>query len=74
MVRPKYDGKIGHPVFIGNINDNLIEQLEGDAGFRALKNIFTAERFIDVEDEGANFDIDTRDQYKEALKRLENGI
>ena len=74
MVRPKYDGKIGHPVFIGNINDNLIEQLEGDAGFRTLKNIFTAERFVDVEDEGANFDIDTRDQYKEALKRLENGI
>lgn len=72
MIRPRYDGKIGHPVYIGNITENLIEHLEGDSGFRSLKNAFRIKRFIDVEDEGSKFDIDTEEQYRAAIKRLEN--
>lgn len=71
MIRPQYDEKIGHPVFIGNINIDLIEQLEGDSGFRLLKNEFKIKKFIDVDDEGSNYDIDTIEQYKAAMKRLE---
>jgi|SRR5699024_645444 len=71
MIRPKYDGEIGHPVFIGNISENLIEKLEGDSGFRSLKNIFKLKRFIDVEDEGTNFDIDTKEQYRTAIEKFE---
>lgn len=72
MIRPQYDKRIGHPVFIGNINSNLIEQLEGDSGFRSLKNVFKVRKFIDVEDEGSNHDIDTKEQYEAVMKKLES--
>ena len=72
MIRPQYDKRIGHPVYIGNIDDDLIERLEGDSGFRSLKNVFKVKRFIEVEDEGSNYDIDTKEQYKAAMKRLES--
>lgn len=73
MIRPQYDKKIGHPVFIGNINVELIEQLEGDSGFRSLKNVFKIKRFIDMDDEGSNYDIDTKEQYEAATKKFESG-
>lgn len=72
MIRPQYHKKIGHPVFIGNINGDLIEQLKGDSGFKSLKNIFKVRKFIEVEDEGTNLDIDTKNQYKASLEKLEN--
>lgn len=72
MIRPQYDKRIGHPVFIGNINRKLIEQLEGDSGFRSLKNVFKVKKLIDVEDEGSNYDIDTEEQYEAAMKKLES--
>lgn len=66
MVRPTYHNTIGHPVFIGNITNNIIKNMQGDTG---LKKIIKQQHFIKVNDSGAIFDIDTRTQYKNALKK-----
>lgn len=71
IVRPLYKGKAGHPVFIGNINAHLIGQLEGDSGFRSVKNIFAVRQLMQTDDDGVNFDIDTEEEYRIAIKRAE---
>lgn len=70
IVRPVHLGQVGHPVFIGNISEQLVEQLEGDVGFKSMKHLFAVMRLIETGDDGVNFDIDTPEDYKIAEEKV----
>ncbi|MCD2137359.1 nucleotidyltransferase family protein [Salinicoccus halitifaciens] len=69
IVRPVYRGMAGHPVFIGNINQDIVAQLDGDSGFKSVKKVFAFSELIETDDAGVNFDVDTEEDYQVALKR-----
>lgn len=69
LVRPVHLGEAGHPVFIGNITTQLVEHLEGDAGFKSIKNHFAMVELIETDDDGVNFDLDTSEDYKIASEK-----
>lgn len=70
IVRPVHQDMAGHPVFIGNIDENIVAQLGGDSGFRSVKNLFAFRELIPTDDDGVNFDIDTGEDYKIAVGRI----
>ncbi len=74
IVRPVHRGEAGHPVFIGNISRDLVEQLDGDQGFKPIKNLFAARQLIETDDDGVIFDIDTGREYREAAERAGSEI
>lgn len=72
IVRPICRNKVGHPVFIGNINEHMIGNLEGDSGFKSIKTLFGFKQLIKTDDDGINFDIDTIEEYRIAKERFKN--
>ncbi|MHA6261326.1 nucleotidyltransferase family protein [Sporosarcina sp. CAU 1771] len=66
VIRPTYKNVPGHPVFFGNINQNLFAELEGDTGGKSIMNRIPNRILIKVEDSGILFDIDTPDDYTKA--------
>lgn len=70
VIRPVYRGIAGHPVFFGNINKSLFTQLEGDVGAKKLFSQVTNYIQVDVTDDGILFDVDTKEEYKRAKKRI----
>ncbi|WP_218970280.1 nucleotidyltransferase family protein [Neobacillus novalis] len=66
-IQPRYEFQKGHPVFIGNFQGLNWSDLHGDIGakpqIRQLKN----REFIDTNDIGVIFDIDTPQDYQKAL-------
>jgi len=70
IVRPIHQGAAGHPVFIGNIDQNIVAQLDGDSGFKSVKRLFAFRELIDTDDDGVNFDVDTKEDYTLAVDRI----
>lgn len=69
ILRPAVKEKQGHPVFIGNISNEMLKHLEGDSGFKNLQYLFSYKKFVEVNDAGIHFDIDTKEQYQEAVSK-----
>lgn len=70
VIRPVYHGTAGHPVFFGNIDKSLFTQLHGDTGAKSLFAKFADYVQVEVEDDGVLFDVDTKEEYVKAKKRL----
>lgn len=68
IVRPIHQGIAGHPVFIGNIDQDIVTQLDGDSGFKSVKKLFTFSELVETDDAGVNFDVDTEEDYQVAVK------
>ncbi|MCG7334695.1 nucleotidyltransferase family protein [Sporosarcina sp. ACRSM] len=66
MIRPMYNGEVGHPVFFGNIDRHLFARLQGDTGGKAIMHQISDRIFLKVEDEGILFDVDTLADYQKA--------
>lgn len=68
IIRPMYNGDVGHPVFFGNIDRHLFSQLQGDTGGKAIIHQISDRIFLKVEDDGILFDVDTLADYEKAKK------
>lgn len=69
FVRPTNANMPGHPVFIGNMTENLVKGISGDQGLKTIRHAFTSEKIVPVDDPMITFDIDTPDDYKKAMHR-----
>lgn len=72
IIRPTYNKVAGHPVFFGNIDRYLFEQLQGDTGGKAIMNQISDRISLGVEDKGILFDVDTPAQFEEAKKLVKH--
>lgn len=70
VIRPTYQGKIGHPVFIGNISNELFSQIHGDSGLKSVFHKLKNKVKIEVDDAGIILDIDTPEQYEQLNSEL----
>lgn len=70
LVRPTYEGIIGHPVFLGNMTPALVEKIHGDHGIKSIRDDIGEKINLPVEDAGVVFDIDTPNDYE----RLKNNF
>ncbi|WP_080872747.1 nucleotidyltransferase family protein [Oceanobacillus timonensis] len=70
VVRPKLKGKVGHPVFLGNIERGWFNQLQGDQGVKLILKQIHNRTEVEVLDEGILFDIDTPEDYEKAVTLL----
>ena len=70
IIRPYYHNLPGHPIFIGNFRKCDYTGVVGDEGgkslFRAVKK-----EVVRLEDPNILFDVDTPEDYSEALRRIE---
>jgi len=66
IVQPSYQGIIGHPVFFGHFDRRLFMNIQGDTGAKTIREQFSCQKKLIVEDKGILFDIDTPDKYEEA--------
>ncbi|WP_240374108.1 nucleotidyltransferase family protein [Bacillus piscicola] len=70
VVRPSYQGIKGHPVFFGHAERLALETLQGDEGGKPLMAQIQKREFLPVTDEGILLDIDRKEDYAKALKRV----
>lgn len=70
VVRPRFEGRPGNPVLWGRRYFNRLEQLTGDEGGRAALGDARVE-FLDCDDPGIEFDVDTPGALAAARCRLE---
>lgn len=70
VVRPRFEGRPGNPVLWGRKYFNRLERLTGDEGGRAVLGDAMVE-FLDCDDPGIVFDVDTPEALAEARARLE---
>lgn len=73
FIRPIHEGIVGHPVYVKNIPPQIVDQLHGDEGLRAIQTEQMKRAFIEVDDPFIHDDIDTFEQYKVALAKWHNG-
>ncbi|WP_102275190.1 nucleotidyltransferase family protein [Cytobacillus massiliigabonensis] len=66
IIQPEYEGKPGHPVFIGNFNREIMMQLHGDTGAKVIMDKFSIRKRMAVNDIGILFDVDTPETYLKA--------
>lgn len=66
-IQPRYENQNGHPVFIGNFQRLNWRNLHGDIGARPLIGQLKNREFIETNDGGVMFDIDTPQDYEKAL-------
>jgi len=75
---PTYEGKTGHPIILGNEAVTKILKLSGSGGLRNIITELSLEiEYIETEDQGILYDIDTQEDYAGILKlysKLSNGI
>jgi len=68
VIRPFYMNKPGHPVFWGNFNKEALAQVQGDIGAKKLIARCMQSIQLDVKDPYIVFDIDTPEDFAEAVK------
>ncbi|MFJ5716966.1 NTP transferase domain-containing protein [Neobacillus sp. NPDC093127] len=66
-IQPRYEYQKGHPVFIGYFQELNWRDLHGDIGAKPLIGQLKNREFIDTNDVGVIFDIDTPQDYEKAL-------
>lgn len=69
ILRPIYEGGIGHPVFLGHMNKKNFDPLNGDDGAKGIFQNINHVKELTVEDEGVIWDIDTIEAYEAAKNR-----
>jgi molybdenum cofactor cytidylyltransferase len=75
IVLPVYKGKRGHPVLIDMKYIHEIEKLSEDEGLRSLSYKFSDDVLeVEVNDDGILRDIDTREEYLDAVSMNDNQI
>jgi molybdenum cofactor cytidylyltransferase len=67
-IQPHYKQTAGHPVFIGNFHSLEWDQVEGDRGAKPLLKQLKNKEYIETDDPGIIFDIDTEIAYRQALE------
>ena len=70
IVRPRFEGRPGNPVLWGRVYFNELATLTGDQGGRAMFDRHVVE-WLDCDDSGVLFDVDTPDLLIEARRSLE---
>lgn len=66
VLQPAYREKPGHPVFFGNVNSALFENLAGDQGAKSIIATMHRRILLPVDDPGIHFDIDTQADLEKA--------
>ncbi|MGG0940203.1 nucleotidyltransferase family protein [Brevibacillus centrosporus] len=66
VIQPFYREKTGHPVFFGNVNSHLFEELGGDQGAKPIIASMNRRILLPVDDPGIHFDIDSLADFEEA--------
>lgn len=66
MLQPEYNQIPGHPVYLGNVHEGLLQFLAGDEGAKGLKESLHIYKRLRVTDPGCVFDIDTPEVYEKA--------
>lgn len=67
---PRYNGRRGHPVLIAKKLLPELLNISGDVGARMVLNSHRDEiEWVEVEDRGIHFDIDSQDVYHSVLKK-----
>jgi molybdenum cofactor cytidylyltransferase len=74
VLQPAYRGKPGHPVFFGNVNSALFENLAGDQGAKPIIATMNRRILLPVDDPGIHFDIDTRADYVKAQHSIGTSV
>lgn len=70
IVRPRFDSRPGNPVLWGRSFFSALARSTGDVGGRALLDRYEAQ-WLDCDDPGVLFDVDTPEALAEARARLE---
>jgi CTP:molybdopterin cytidylyltransferase MocA len=66
---PMYEGKTGHPIILGNDAVTKILAYSGSGGLRnAITELSLEVEYIETEDRGILYDIDTQEDYASILK------
>jgi len=68
-VQPQYQGQRGHPVGFRRPCEGALRALQGDEGARSVLRQWPA-HLLDVDDEGAVWDVDTPERLEQAARRL----
>ena len=66
IIQPEFEGKPGHPVFLGNFDRDIMGHLQGDRGAKAIIDRISTYKRMAVNDKGILFDIDTPEIYMKA--------
>lgn len=66
VIQPVYRERAGHPVFFGNVNSHLFEEVGGDQGAKTIIAGMNRRILLPVDDPGIHFDIDTLADFEEA--------
>ena len=66
-IQPMYLEKPGHPVFFGNVYQGQFDCIEGDQGARSVLAAMEQRVFLPVDDPGIHVDIDTPEDFEQAL-------
>jgi molybdenum cofactor cytidylyltransferase len=70
IIVPRQNGRMKHPPFISKSYFSAITSFAGDGGLRAiLRNLSADTFFLDVDDDGLNFDVDTMEEYQMLLAK-----
>jgi molybdenum cofactor cytidylyltransferase len=70
LVVPVYRGKRGHPLLIDNKYKDEIDKIDPEEGLRSLAGKFLNDLLeVDTDEKGIIHDIDTRDDYLNAIKQ-----
>jgi molybdenum cofactor cytidylyltransferase len=67
-VQPTYEGEPGHPVFFGNIHHIDFSIMSGDQGAKNVLKSINTRILIPLADSGVLLDLDTKEDYQNALK------
>ncbi len=72
MIVPTYDGKRGNPVIFSKNFFKEIKNIQGDKGPKEIiGKYYNQVVYVPILDSKENFDIDTKEDYKKALKRFQ---
>ena len=69
VVYPMHQGRRGHPVGFRRPCEGALRALQGDEGARSVLRQWPA-HLLDVDDEGAVWDVDTPERLEQAARRL----
>lgn len=72
VVQPSFKGIPGHPVFFGNIQKEVFEELKGDHGAKIIMKKIVHRKHIALNDPGVLSDIDTPEDYEQAINCIRN--
>lgn len=72
IVRPSYDGVLGHPILFDRSLFNEFKHINGDQGGRnIIQNYRQSMKIVSFHNRNWGMDIDTREEYEEVLSKFD---